>query len=75
VGANEVLLILVVLALALGPPLLAYRDMKRRGRSDLGLVIVLAMVFAWPVGFVLWFVWRDRYPRVIDLPRRLPSPY
>jgi O-antigen ligase len=70
VGIVEVLLILLVLALAFGPPILAYRDMKKRGRSDLGLVIVLAMIFVWPVGFVLWFIWHDRYSRVIDLPPR-----
>jgi hypothetical protein len=70
VGIAEVLLVLLASALAFGPPILAYRDMAKRGRSDLGLSIVLAMFFVWPVGFVLWFLWHDRYSRVVDLPPR-----
>jgi hypothetical protein len=69
VGAAKIALVIVVLALAFGPPILAYRDMTTRGRSDLGLIVVLAMLFVWPVGFVLWFIWHDRCSRVIDLPR------
>jgi hypothetical protein len=70
VGPTEALLVLLVLALAFGPPFFAYRDMKNRGQPDKGWVIVLAMVFVWPVGFVLWLIWHNRYPRTIQLPPR-----
>ncbi|MFO7975966.1 MAG: hypothetical protein R6V12_15180 [Candidatus Hydrogenedentota bacterium] len=57
--------IAAILALPIISAVWAYGDAERRGKSGC-LVAILVLFLSWPLGFILWLVFRpedQRYPR------------
>ena len=56
--------VMLVIALFVSIPLLtaiwAYGDAERRGKSGC-LVSILVLFLSWPLGLILWFVFRPDY--------------
>jgi len=40
----------------------AYRDAKARGKSGVLVALLVALLHPWPLGLVLWYVFRPSYP-------------
>ncbi len=40
----------------------AYRDAKARGMSGVLVALLVALLHPWPLGLVLWYVFRPPYP-------------
>lgn len=56
-GIVGLLLALVVLVLYIWSIVWAYNDAERRGKSGV-LVAILVALLSWPLGLLLWFLFR-----------------
>jgi len=68
IGIFEIVLVLSLLGIWLWSVVWAYRDAEARGKSGC-LVVLLVLLAAWPLGLIIWLVFRPE--RKLVLPHSL----
>ena len=56
---------ILILALMLWSVIWAYGDAERRGKSGC-LVALIVLLVSWPLGLIIWLVFRPDYPIARD---------
>jgi hypothetical protein len=51
----------------------AYRDGKARGKSGVLVALLVALLHPWPLGLVLWYIFRPSYPYYTRPHSRYPA--
>lgn len=62
IGIVGILLGVVLLILYIWSVIWAYKDANRRGKSG-WLVAIMVALLSWPLGLILWLLFRPSYPQ------------